>query len=521
MNLKRLLVFSLLIILSTVKAQDYSITWGDEIPKSDRVNNFYNIDGKSFEANTFQPGYRYAMTHVEDLNIYNKTIYTLNVENKNSGFTEEGTYEFNGELLIFTSKDNKEKTEKTLYVHKFKHSANEIDLKGEKVISFSFDRSNKRRASYIILNSENKKNLCIIYSAQSKRNKENGVYGYYILDEKLNIKTQGEFEEIIDNKNYNENIDRFYISNSGKLYCLTTRTEKYVKDSDVSIGLYSISTDEITEVNLHLEDRFVSQLRMEDDEKGNLMVTGFFGKKTTGIKGIFSMLINPDKETIIQSDYYTFSDEFILQGMREKQKEKIQKRNERKGREASLDHFYLRSFKKTSDGGYFGIAEFYQLVIYTSTDQRTGATRTTYHYYYNDLIVFKINNRGELEWNKKIFKYQFSTNDDGYYSSFCHVQMKDKVMIVFNDNAKNYSPETGEFIAKEGQVLQATLGKRNAMAVVEVDLEDGDINRQMLSKNAEKNLNIVPKYSSANEKDNAILLFANLGKRQKIGYVKF
>ena len=34
-------------------------------------------------------------------------------------------------------------------------------------------------------------------------------------------------------------------------------------------------------------------------------------------------LQNPDKETIIQSDFYTFSDEFILQGMKEKRKEKI------------------------------------------------------------------------------------------------------------------------------------------------------------------------------------------------------
>ncbi len=521
MKIKTLLGLTLFISVSHLKAQDFKITWGSEIPKKERVGNFYNIDGKSFEASTYQPGYRYGMSHVEDLNIYNKTIYTLNVENKNSGFTEEGTYEFNGELLIFTSKDNKEKTEKTLYVHKFKHSANEIDLKGEKVLSFKFDKSNKKRASYTILNSDNKKNLCIIYSAQSRKNKDNGVYGYYILDEELNIRTQGEFEDVIDNKNFNETISSFYISNNSKLYCLTQRTEKNVKDSDISIGLYSISADEITEVNLNLEDRYVSQLKMEDDEKGNLMVTGFFGKKTTGIKGIFSMLINPDKETIIQSDFYTFSDEFILQGMKEKRKEKIQKKNERKGREASLDHFILRSLDKTNDGGFFGIAEFYQLVVVTTTDPKTGATRTTYHYYYNDIIVFKVDNKGELEWNKKIHKYQHSVNDGGYYSSFCHVQMKDKAMIIFNDNVKNYSPESGKFIAKEGEVQHARIGKKNAVAFVEVDLENGDIKRKMLSKNEEKNLNIVPKWSYANEKDNAILLFANVGKKQKIGYIKF
>lgn len=521
MKLNPIVGLALIFTLNTAQSQDYKVTWGSEIPKKERVGSFFNIDGKSFDASTSQPGYRYAMTHVEDLNIYNKTIYSLSVEGKKSGFQNEGTYEFNGNLLIFTSKDNKEKTEKTLYVHKFKHAASEIDLKGEKVVSFTFDRSNKRRAGYTIVSSNDNKNICIIYSAQSRRNKDNGVFGYYILDGDLNIEAQGEFEDIIDNENYNETINTFYLSNSGDLYCLTRRTEKNVKDSDISIGLYAISKDEVNEVEMDLGERFVSQLKMEDDEKGNLLVSGFFGKKTTGIKGIFTMLINPEDERIIESDFYTFTDEFILEGMTERSKEKIQKRNERKGREASLAHFYLRSLKKTSDGGFFGIAEFFQLIIQTTTNPKTGATTTTYHYHYNDIIVFKVSDRGELEWNKKIFKRQHSTNDGGYYSSICHIQLKDRAVIMFNDNTKNYSPETGKFSAEEGKVLHARIGKRNAIAVVEIDLEHGEITRKMLSKNAEKNLNVVPKWSYSNPADNAMLLFANIGKRQRIGYIKF
>lgn len=83
MKLNPIVGLALIFTLNTAQSQDYKVTWGSEIPKKERVGSFFNIDGKSFDASTSQPGYRYAMTHVEDLNIYNKTIYSLSVEGKN------------------------------------------------------------------------------------------------------------------------------------------------------------------------------------------------------------------------------------------------------------------------------------------------------------------------------------------------------------------------------------------------------------------------------------------------------
>ena len=73
----------------------------------------------------------------------------------------------------------------------------------------------------------------------------------------------------------------------------------------------------------------------------------------------------------------------------------------------------------------------------------------TYHstslYQFNDVIGFSFNPKGELEWNAIMRKKQVSEEDNGAYSSFFIVNQKDKIRLVYLDDASS-SGSLNEYI---------------------------------------------------------------------------
>lgn len=126
-----MLLFALL-FLSNVFSQNYKIEWGNEFPAKDGVNKLYLVDGKFFYGYSYAGRKKEGMTEISNLNFSNKTIYTYSVNGEDSDF--EKRVELNGKIYIFSTVMNKEKTQKTLYYHEFKKSADKIDLNGKKLL---------------------------------------------------------------------------------------------------------------------------------------------------------------------------------------------------------------------------------------------------------------------------------------------------------------------------------------------------------------------------------------------------
>jgi hypothetical protein len=182
----------------------------------------------------------------------------------------------------------------------------------------------------------------------------------------------------------------------------------------------------------------------------------------------------------------------------------------------------MRQAEVLKDGSIVGSIEQYYVVVNTYTDPRTGSTRTTYTYYYNDIIAFKVNTDGEFDWLKRISKSQISTNDGGPYSSYARFVDNGKICFIFNDNVRNYD-ESGKFIGKEnGDVYAANYGKKkNVVAIVELDIDEGELTRKTFFDRQEISALAVPKQFYIDYNTNEMLVYAVYGKKEKFGILKF
>ena len=191
-----------------------------------------------------------------------------------------------------------------------------------------------------------------------------------------------------------------------------------------------------------------------------------------------------------------------------------------KGSEPTLYSYKLRKADVLKDGSFIATLEQYYVVEHTTRDPKTGATTTTYTYYYNDIIAYKVGISGEFDWLVKVDKRQVSTNDGGYYSSYRQFVDNGKLYMIFNDNIKNYK-ENGEFNTKIDKIEYARLSKRkNAVAIVGIDLESGEVNRETLLRTADIGAIVVPKKFIVDQKSHQVTLYSVRGKKESYGIIK-
>ena len=96
----------------------------------------------------------------------------------------------------------------------------------------------------------------------------------------------------------------------------------------------------------------------------------------------------------------------------------------------------------------------------------------------------------------------------------------EKLCFTFNDNVKNYD-EQGKFLDAD-KTYPANFGKKkNVVAIVEVDLEDGAISRKTFFDRQEITALAVPKMFHIDYKTNEMLLYAVYGKKERFGILKF
>jgi hypothetical protein len=89
--------------------------------------------------------------------------------------------------------------------------------------------------------------------------------------------------------------------------------------------------------------------------------------------------------------------------------------------------------------------------------------------------------------------------------------------FIFNDNEKNYD-EFGNYIDNGNLFYPASFGKRrNAVAIVEIDLNDGNVSRKTFFDRAEITALAIPKLFQMDYQLNELLLYAVYGRKERFG----
>lgn len=271
------------------------------------------------------------------------------------------------------------------------------------------------------------------------------------------------------------------------------------------------------------------KVRTEGDVKGfsfkigndeSIIVSGLVGEGS-GVSGAFYTKYD---HKLIEKEFVQveFEEDFITQDWSEKKKEKFEKKRkkaEKKGQKKSEPTFYkyqMRDIIVKPNGSALLLAEQYYVRVVTTTYTDANGnirTRTTYYYYYNDIIAMNFDKNGELEWKTIIDKYQVSTNDGGYYSSFFTVQKGNDIHIIYNDRKSETIDTEGMTKSEISKLRRKTVGKDVLINA------DGEISESKLFEFEEGGLRIVAKTCQQVDED-VVFLYARGRKGDKIGTIE-
>jgi hypothetical protein len=134
-------------------------------------------------------------------------------------------------------------------------------------------------------------------------------------------------------------------------------------------------------------------------------------------------------------------------------------------------------------------------------------------------LAFKIAVNNNFDWCKTIEKSQSSLNDNGPFSSYSNYIDNGKFCVIFNDNVKNYN-SAGDFTSENGIRSTNFNRRRNAVALVEIDLKSGISTRRSIFNQKEINSMVLPKLFTLNRQNQELILYGVSGGRERFGVLK-
>lgn len=425
---------------------------------------------------------------------------------------------FNGKLIGFLS--DKKDGINNLYMVKYD---TEIDPLGEPEIitSYPFTKGFNNKGSFNVITSPNSSHICVEYIIPGKRALFDR-YGYKVIDSTFNIISEGEFEIPYNSKN--ASLEQRYLTNTGD-YILGIAVYKngnnsFWKDYTTleKTTIIHVQGNELAEYELEIDGKRVFDVGIGSFDS-LLVITGTYGDaNSSGAQGVFLQRINLKSKTVESEDFDEFPREFMTQNLSVGEIDQIERRENRGRGGPQLSNYVIRGIHPLEDGSTVVVAEQFYIYQQSSTDSR-GISQTVYHYYYNDVIAYKIDSSGVFNWIVKLPKEQHSINDYGYFSSISTMISDGKLLCFFNDNIRNYD----EALQYEGFYRSISFPVRKksyVLALGEIDLKTGEINRRVFNDYNQTNGFVVLKLSPIDYRKRQ-LLFVSLGRKERFGLMEF
>lgn len=508
------------------KSKDVKIKWAEQSKSKSRfadINRFFRIGEdyfayKSERKGFFSPLVPFIEKYNGDLKYVSNT--TLPKKNFPDGRVFESILDSDNKIFVFSSLlDNKANT-KTIYFQTINPKTNKINNDLTKLTTIEVDKKAKR-INYDVYRSEDEKKLVVVVHYPIFTFKETQEkFGVFVYNS--DMKKLWEIEEYTmkyTDKEYT--LEKFIVSNEGDIYTMGSR---YVKNKEArSSGRSAHDAFELTTFTekgktirsfpIKFKNYYINDFDILVNDNGMLAGAGFYSNDNKGSgEGAFIFTIDPENGELKEFKNKEFSLEFLKEGQRLKTQKKIDRKT-KKGKDQELPNLDVREIVFCKDGSYRLIGEQYLYYVTTYVDAN-GNVRSVSHYVYGDIIVVNIDANKEITWFSKIPKYQHSTNDGGFYSSYALGEVKGKLVFLFNDHIDNLIA----FKEKKGY-RNYSLKKKKGIVVAATITKTGESNRELVYTLEEDQAYLRPK-AGMQINENELVVFARLKKKgYKIGRV--
>jgi len=457
-----------------VFAQD--VQWSELTKASGRVTRVLPVEGKTFYTTRWQGGALLGspqLSRHEDFIVQAQEKISAKVEGSAASIND--VIVFNSKIIVFLTdrKDGMNKLFMQQYGTDCLPEGEAIQL-GEYNVPRGWNKG-----FFNILESQNQQFFCVEYSIPAK-GEDAERFGFKVINTDFETISEGEYESPYEARQ--SDVSNRYLSNTGdyflavKVYNMNDRGRVKDYSSLEKFVLMQVTPEGVEEMTLDLGSKRISDVTFSSDNNRLMTFTGLYGEGSSSAKGVFYFQVDFKKQEILNEGFSEFGKDFITEGWSDRAKKKADKREAKGKGTPSLYNYEIRDNITLADGSMIGMIEQYYVVVVTTRDAK-GNTTYTYHYYYNDVIMYKVSDNGEFLWLKKIPKYQHSVNDGGYFSSVASYITGESVVVLFNDNMKNYD-ESGDFIADSKTIQGASYRKKtNCVARVELNLETGEMTR--------------------------------------------
>ena len=515
------------------------INWGNEIKEPSNTymsdilgvddNGFYTLRQKSITSFSGEnPQEIYIEYFDRDMKL--KKAQEINLKYKKKKRDLEKVLYLNGNLFLLTSFNNQAHKSNYLFVQEVKKKSLTLSSKLKKIAETP--AKDKYREGKFNFDFSRDSSKVLVYSSLPYKKKEAEKFSLQVFDDN--------FDEIWK-KNitlpYSDSqfaLEEYVVDNDGNVYLLGVLYEdkvRYRRNGKPTykyvILAYTEDGQEKQQYTVDLGEKFITDLTFRVGDDGHLVCTGFFSDKGTySVKGTYFFRLNPETKEVYNQNLKEFDFDFLTEyhsdGGKRRAARAAQDGNTR--RQAELYQYSLDELILRSDGGALLISEqfyiqrndrdrFSNVYGYNSWNRANRFNnQITYEYHYNDIIVVNIKPNGEIQWVSRIPKRQETINDGGYYSSYSHAVVRDRIFIVYNDNGRNFQKE-------DNRRFRFTGSSRSIITLAEIK-KDGSVSIHPLANNRDERFILRPKVcQQIGRREMAI--FGENGKRFRFGSIDF
>ena len=308
--------------------------------------------------------------------------------------------------------------------------------------------------------------------------KSHDIIGLYVFDSEMKELWGDDLKMPYTEKKMN-NID-YTVDKEGNAYILstvfednTTKTHKRHSDEPnyhIELLRRDVDSKKLVSSEINLNGNFINNVWIYQTADDNMVCAGFYNKSDSRgeAEGVFYAKLD---QTGKISDEQTYPIPIeILNQYESKRTRKRNDKKEDKGK-AEFSDLELRKLQFLDDGSIILIGEQYYVIEHTVSNGRTTSTYYTYHY--NDLLVTKIDSKGDLAWMRKLPKSQVGTSGRGSMS-FKHVYDNGYHYFLFLDNEKNLNLPFDEAPDTYSD------GKSGNLTAYIVDDANGEVSKDMI-----------------------------------------